>query len=81
MISTGTATIDGHLMPDALAPGTKRDLVYTHDDDTNIVTLTWTANAEVQSYSTDDSVGSMHKGTVTFALSGAPSRNGQRCNA
>ena len=68
------STIDGYLMPDALAPGTKRTLVYAHDDDTNKVTLTWTSNAEIQSISLDDSVGSMHKGTVTFALSGAPSR-------
>lgn len=69
------STIDGYLMPDALAPGTKRTLVYGHDDDTNVVTLTWTSNAEIQSISLDDSVGSMHKGTVTFALSGAPSRS------
>ena len=68
------STVDGILMPDALAPGTKRTLVYTHDDDTTYVTLTWTSNAEIQSISLDDSVGSMHKGTVTFALSGAPVR-------
>jgi hypothetical protein len=68
------ATIAGILEPDVLAPGTKRTLVYGHDDDTTLVTLTWTTNAEVQSYSTDDSVGSMHKGTATFALSGAPTR-------
>jgi hypothetical protein len=68
------STIDGYLMPDAITPGTKRTLVYTHDDDTNYVSLTWTTNAEVQSISLDDSVGSMHKGSVTFALSGAPVR-------
>ena len=68
------ATVDGYLMPDALAPGTKRTLVYQHDDDTTYVSLTWTSNAEIQSISLDDSVGSMHKGTVTFALSGAPVR-------
>ena len=69
------STVDGYLMPDALTPGTKRTLVYAHDDDTTKVTLTWTSNAEIQSISLDDSVGSMHKGTVTFALSGAPSRS------
>lgn len=69
------STIDGYLVPDTLTPGTKRDLVYAHDDDVNVVSLTWTANAEVQSISLDDSVGNMHKGTVTFALSGAPSRS------
>jgi hypothetical protein len=69
------STVDGILMPDALTPGTKRTLVYGHDDNVNVVTLTWTSNAEIQSISLDDSVGSMHKGTVTFALSGAPGRS------
>lgn len=68
------ATVAGYLEPDALAPGTKRTLVYTRDDNVNYVTLTWTSNAEIQSYSADSSVGSMHKGTCTFALSGAPTR-------
>ena len=68
------STVDGYLMPDALAPGTKRTLIYAHDDNVNTITLTWTSNAEIQSISLDDSVGSMHKGTVTFALSGAPGR-------
>jgi hypothetical protein len=67
-------TIAGYLEPDALTPGTKRTLVYRRDDNVNYVTLTWTSNAEIQSYSADSSVASMHKGTVTFALSGAPER-------
>ena len=68
------STISGYLEPDALTPGTKRTLVYRTDDDTTYRTLTWTSNAEIQSLSLDDSVGSMHKGTVVFALSGAPQR-------
>jgi hypothetical protein len=68
------SVIDGYLTPDAITPGTSRTLVLSHDDDTNYVSLTWTSLAQVQSISFDDSVGDVHKGTVTFALSGAPVR-------
>ena len=67
-------TLDGYLAPDAVTPGTKRTAVITYSNGSSTVTYTWTSNAEIQSISLDDSVGSMHKGTVTFALSGAPSR-------
>lgn len=68
------ATVDGYLAPDAITGGTKRNFVLTHTDGTTTVTLTWTAACEIESYSTDDSVGDVHKASVTFALSGAPTR-------
>jgi hypothetical protein len=65
-------TVDGYLFPDIITPGTKRTLVHTADDGTLVRTFTWTDQAEIQSINSDDSVGDVHKMSVTFSLSGAP---------
>lgn len=66
------ATIDGYITSEIITPGTKRTLIITKTDGVTTVTLTWTSACEVQSINYDDSVGDVHKGSVTFSLSGAP---------
>jgi hypothetical protein len=65
-------TVDGYLFPEIITPGTKRTLIHTADDGTLVRTFTWTDQAEIQSINSDDSVGDVHKMSVTFSLSGAP---------
>lgn len=67
--------LDTALMPEVITPGTKRTLAYGLVGSTGTRTLTWTSNAELESYSVKADVGGKIGYTATFALSGAPVRS------
>ena len=67
-------TLDALLAVDVITPGTKRNAVVTYSNGTSTVTYTWTANAEVGSYSITPTAGGAITWSATLTLSGAPVR-------
>lgn len=72
---TADIAVDNVLGPERITPGTPRTLVVTQDMGAQTVTLTWTSNAEVESYNTKGTASGLQTFDASFALSGAPTRS------